>query len=91
MLVAVACHNSAQIAQAPSLVTKTALAESPVTKTARVPCALPHLPGPIAPAVGYPTSDGIFVSKSDWLALADWALTVNAWLVAAQSCMGGER
>lgn len=50
-------------------------------------CSLPDVPGPLPPAIGFPTQDGVFISKSDWAQLIARDVGVRQWMMAAQSCL----
>jgi hypothetical protein len=50
-------------------------------------CRLPELPGPLPPAVGFPTDQGVFISKTDWAQLIAHELGMRQWMAAAAACI----
>lgn len=50
-------------------------------------CNLPPLPGKIAPAVGFPESGGIAISKTDFALMAEYIMLMRGWIDAASACL----
>jgi len=66
----------------------------PVPETIAAPpleCALPELPGPIAPTIGWPTPDQVMISKTDFLLMIDFVSALRDWVFAAQACFDAQR
>ena len=54
-------------------------------------CRLPELPGPLPAAIGFPTPEGVFVSKSDWAELIARDIGIRHWMSAAAACIEARR
>jgi hypothetical protein len=53
---------------------------------------LPPLPGDLAPIVGFPTPETIFVSKTDLASMIVHVTALNDWIRAAAVCLAaGQR
>lgn len=45
------------------------------------------MPAPLPPAVGFPTPEGVFVSKSDWAKLIERDVGLRQVIEALASCL----
>jgi hypothetical protein len=58
-----------------------------VTTSYRSPCALPDLPGPITPVVGWATPDQIMMSKADAIEIVNYVRALRDWIEVAAVCL----
>ncbi len=62
----------------------------PVTVIAEpMQCNLPMLP-PLPTAVGFPSAEGIFLTKTDWADLIGYVQSLRDYVVAASACVTGK-
>jgi hypothetical protein len=83
LLFACAAPAPRTVATAPSMICP----QQPAVSPAACRCVLPPIPE-IPVAVGYPSADTIFVTTSDFEALAQALTRMRAWMRAAAACLG---